>query len=243
MLIESFENEKIKYFVRLRNTKYIKEYNEFIVEGEHLVEEAIKCGLASEVIILNGYDYDTSLPKIFITNKILKKISLLESPQYIMALCKINKSDKLLGNKILILDNIQDPGNLGTIIRTCVAFNIDTICLSENTVSPYNDKVVRSSQGMIFKINIVEKDLKIFIEELKNNNIKVYGTDLKGSTLLKEIETPTSFALVLGNEGKGVRKEILDLCDEKILIEMNSKCESLNVGISAGIILYKWSEK
>lgn len=243
MLIESLENEKVKYFIKLRNSKYIKEYKEFIVEGEHLVEEAIISGYAKEIIILQNKNYDTSLPKTFVSERILKKISLLETPQYVMALCRVPENDKLIGNKILILDNIADPGNLGTIIRVSVAFGISTICLSENSVSPYNDKVVRSSQGMIFKINIIEKELKNFINELKKNSIKIYGTDLKGSTLLSEVEVPSTYALILGNEGKGIRREILDLCDEKVLIAMDSKCESLNVGVSAGIILYKWSEK
>lgn len=240
MLIESINNDKIKYYKKLRTTKYINEFKDFVVEGEHLVEEAIKSGYAKEIIILDGKNYTTNLPKIYVTEKVLKYISTLDSPQYVMALCYIKESNKLVGEKIVVLDNVSDPGNLGTIIRTSVAFGIDSIVISENSCSPYNDKVIRSSQGMIFKINIVECNLLDFIKSLKQNNIKVYGTDLKGSKLLNEIETPSSYALIFGNEGAGVRKEILDLCDEKILIEMSSNCESLNVGISAGIILYKW---
>lgn len=240
MLIESIDNDKIKYYRKIRNTKFIKEYKEFIVEGEHLVEEAIKSGFATEVIILKGKNYNTNLPKIFVNEKVLKNISLLETPQYVMALCKIKEETNNYGNRILILDNVSDPGNLGTIIRTSVAFGVNTIVLSENSVNIYNDKVIRASQGMIFKINIIEKELIRFIKELKENNIKVYGTDLKGSTKFSAVETPKSFALVLGNEGSGISKEILDLCDERILIEMNDNCESLNVGISSGIILYNW---
>ncbi len=240
MVIESTENDKSKYYRKIRNIKFIKEYNEFIVEGEHLVEEAIKSGYVKEIIILGGKNYNTDLPKIYVNEKVLKYISLLETPQYIMAVCKIKEYDNNYGNRILILDNINDPGNLGTIIRSCVAFGVDSIIVSESSVNIYNDKVIRASQGMIFKINIVESELTNIIKKLKSNNIKIYGTDLKGSKLLSDIDKPNSYALVLGNEGTGVRREILDLCDEKVLIEMSDNCESLNVGVSAGIILYNW---
>lgn len=240
MIIESIDNEKVKYYRKIRDMKYIKEYGEFIVEGEHLVEEAIKSDYAKEVIILGGRICNTGLPKIFVNEKILKSISLLDAPQYIMAVCKIKEENSYYGDKILILDNVGDPGNLGTIIRNSVAFGVDTIVLSERSVNIYNDKVIRASQGMIFKINIIEKELVSFINSIKNNNIKVYGTDLKGSKKLNDVEIPKSYALILGSEGAGIRKEILDLCDEKILIEMNDKCESLNVGVAAGIVLYEW---
>lgn len=240
MIIESTDNEKIKYYRKIRSSKYIKECGEFIVEGEHLVEEAITSGVAKEVILLGGKDYKTELPKIYVNERVLKTISLLEAPQYIMAVCKVKYISEEYGNRILILDNVSDPGNLGTIIRTSVAFGVSSIVLSENSVNVYNDKVIRASQGMIFKINIFEKELTSFIKEIKSKNIKVYGTDLSESKTLSELSKPDSYALVLGNEGAGVRKEILGLCDEKVIIEMNNECESLNVGISAGIILYEW---
>lgn len=240
MIIESANNDKVKYYRKIRNTKYIKEIGEFIVEGEHLVEEAIKSGYAKEVIILGGKNYNTNLPKIYVNERVLKSISLLDAPQYVMAVCKIKYIDENYGNKILILDNVSDPGNLGTIIRTAVAFGVTSIVLSENSVNIYNDKVIRASQGMIFKINIFEKELIGFINKLKKDNIKIYGTDLKGSKDLSDINISDYYALILGNEGAGVREEILGLCDEKILIEMDPSCESLNVGVSAGIILYEW---
>ncbi len=240
MIIESVQNDKIKYFRKLRETKYIKEYKEFIVEGEHLVEEAIKNGLALELIIESGKDYNSDLPKIYVSENVLKSISLLKTPQYVMALCKIVDDKEIKGNRILLLDNVSDPGNLGTIIRTSVAFNIDTIILSEDSVNLYNDKVVRSSEGMIFNTNIITMNLIDAINEIKNKGIKVYGTDLKGSKYLHEFSKPSSFALIVGNEGQGMKKEILDLCDEKIKIEMENNCESLNVGVATSIILYEW---
>ena len=241
MVIESVQNEKIKYFRKLRETKYIKEYKLFIVEGEHLVEEAIKNGCAKEIILLNGKDYNTDLNKIYVSDNVLKSISLLKTPQYIMALCNVIDNKEIKGSRLLLLDNVSDPGNLGTIIRSSVAFNIDTIILSEDSVNLYNDKVVRSSEGMIFNTNIITMNLSDSIKEIKNKGIKVYGTDLKGSKYLHEFNKPTSFALIVGNEGMGMKKEILDLCDENIKIEMNNNCESLNVGVATSIILYEWS--
>lgn len=240
MVIESVQNDKIKYFRKLRETKYIKEYKEFIVEGEHLVEEAIKNGLALELIIESGKDYNSDLPKIYVSENVLKSISLLKTPQYVMALCKIVDDKEIKGSRILLIDNVSDPGNLGTIIRSSVAFNIDTIILSEDSVNLFNDKVVRSSEGMIFNTNIITMNLKTAIDEIKSRGIKVYGTDLKGSKYLSEFDKPSSFALVLGNEGMGTKKEILDLCDENIKIEMSNSCESLNVGVAGSIILYEW---
>lgn len=240
MVIESVQNEKIKYFRKLRETKYIKEYKEFIVEGEHLVEEAIKNGIALELIILDGKDYKSDLSKIYVSDNVLKSISLLKTPQYVMALCSVKDNNEIKGNRLLLLDNVSDPGNLGTLIRSSVAFNIDTIILSEDSVNLYNDKVVRSSEGMIFNTNIITMNLKEAIKEIKNKNIKVYGTDLKGSKYLSEFDKPSSFALILGNEGMGTKKEILDLCDENIKIEMSNNCESLNVGVAGSIILYEW---
>ena len=180
MVIESVQNEKIKYFRKLRETKYIKEYKEFIVEGEHLVEEAIKNGCAKEIILLNGKDYNTNLPKIYVSDNVLKSISLLKTPQYVMALCKVKNNNEIKGSRLLLLDNVSDPGNLGTIIRSSVAFNIDTIILSEDSVNLYNDKVVRSSEGMIFNTNIITMNLSDSIKEI-NHRTKPDDVSLRGS--------------------------------------------------------------
>ena len=147
----------------------------------------------------------------------------------------------MLGEKILLLDGIQDPGNLGTIIRSAVAFNVDTICLSPDTVDIYNPKVLRSTQGMIFHTNIIIKSLKEIISMLKEREIPIYGTrvdyGIDVSTLREKDRK--KYALVMGNEGNGVSEEILDMCDEYIYISMNPDVESLNVGVATSIILYE----
>jgi len=155
-----------------------------------------------------------------------------------MGICK-KIGPKEAGNKIVMLDSIQDPGNLGTIIRSSVAFNVDTIILNKSCVDLYNSKVLRATQGMIFNINIIEEELKKIIPELIEKNYKIYGTKVNGGKSLKDIEKTDKFAIIMGNEGRGVKPEILDMCSDYIYIDMNKNCESLNVGIATSIILYE----
>lgn len=237
-MIESKNNEKIKNYRKLRDKKYIIEEKKYIVEGEHLVEEAIKNNLALEIIILDGKNYNTSLPKLIVNSEVLKSISVLETPQYIMAVVKINENNNL-DRRVVILDSVQDPGNAGTIIRNSVAFNIDTIVFTEGSVYPYNDKVVRASQGMIFNINICIMSLKETIKLLKEKNIKIYGTSMNGKEL-KNIKPDNEYGIIFGNEGAGISEYSTKNSDELIKIEMNNRCESLNVGVSSGIILYEF---
>ncbi|MBQ3141892.1 MAG: RNA methyltransferase [Bacilli bacterium] len=240
-MIESKNNEKIKYYRKLRDKKYILKEKKYIVEGYHLVEEAIKKGVALEIILLSGKEYKTNLNTIYVSEEVLKSISLLETPQSIMAVVKLEKND-ILGNKIVILDNVSDPGNVGTIIRNSVAFDIDSIVFTNNSVSPYNDKVIRASQGMIFHINIIEDSIENIFNKLKEEKIKIYVTSLIGKDL-KNIVKENKYAVVFGNEGSGVSNYSLENADENIKIEMNESCESLNVGVSSGIILYEFKVK
>ena len=238
MLYSSIENKKIKNIKKLNNKKYRDEFNKFLIEGEHLIQEAYKHGILEEVILEDGIDIEINVEKSYVANNVLKYISELDNPSKIMGICKkIDKKE--VGNKILILDEIQDPGNLGTIIRSCVAFNIDTIILSKNCVDIYNSKVLRATQGMIFNINIIEENLLDIIPNLKEIGYKVYGTKVNGGKSLKSVERCKKFAIIMGNEGNGVSKPVLDLCDEYIYIDMNSNCESLNVGVATSIILYE----
>lgn len=240
-MIESKNNEKIKYYRKLRDKKYILKEKKYIVEGYHLVEEAIKKGVALEIILLSGKEYKTNLNTIYVSEEVLKSISLLETPQSIMAVVKLEKND-VIGNKIVILDNVSDPGNVGTIIRNSVAFDIDSIIFTNNSVSPYNDKVIRASQGMIFHINIIEDSIENIFNKLKEEKIKIYVTSLSGKDL-KNIVKENKYAVVFGNEGSGVSNYSLENADENIKIEMNESCESLNVGVSSGIILYEFKVK
>ena len=238
MIITSLENDKIKSLCKLQQKKYRDESNTFLVEGEHLVQEADKANSIEELIITEEYNSNYNYPTITVTKEVMKKISNLDNPPVIMALCRKNNSNEIIGNKIVLLDEIQDPGNLGTIIRSSLAFNVDTIILS-NCVDLYNPKVLRGTQGMFYHINIVIKDTNSTIEYMKQNNIPVYGTSVEGGEELSKIDKTNKYCLIMGNEGKGLSQEVLDKCDKKLYIEMNNKTESLNVGVACSIILYE----
>lgn len=241
-IIHSLDNKKIKNLSKLLNKKYRDLGNEFLVEGEHLVEEAYKASKLKEVIKTEDYPNNYNVPTTIVTYEVIKKLSSSVTPQRVIGV--VNKlEEKELGNKILILDNIQDPGNLGTIIRSSVAFNIDTIILSETTVDLYNDKTIRSSEGMLFHINIIKRDIIKFIDKLHKLEYQVYGTKVTDGQNVKEANFPKKIAIVMGNEGAGIRKEILDKCDDYLFIPMSNSCESLNVGVATSIILYELDKR
>ena len=241
MLITSLDNERIKGYIKLKDRKYRKKSNTFIVEGKHLVLEAYKAGCIVELILEKDEVLPIDLPTVYVTNEIISRISEMESPSTVMALCKIPDQKEIVGNKILLLDGIQDPGNLGTIIRSSLAFNVDTIVLSPDCVDLYNAKVLRATQGMIFNINIVRQDLEEAIKKLKEDEVPIYGTRVQFGEDVTNLKTKdkSKYALVMGNEGNGVREEILDLCDCNLYIDMNDKVESLNVAVATSILLYE----
>ena len=237
MIIESINNEKVKYWRKIRTNKYINEYGEYIVEGEHLVEEAIKSGKAKYLIILDGTNYESNLEKYYVNEKVMNSVSLLKSVPTVMCVVKICSNETDFGKKVVLLDDVQDPGNVGTIIRTAYAFNFDTVILSKKTASIYNDKVIRASQGMIFHINVITDDLLNIIPKMKKEGFKIYSTLMNGKITPEEINDE-KFAVVLGNEGAGISESVQNLCDNSIVIPINNKCESLNVAITGAIIMY-----
>ena len=237
-VITSLDNKRIKNLSKLLVKKYRDEENKFLVEGEHLVEEAFKAGVLLEVVQCEDYNGSFDVETTYVTYDVIKKLSNTQNPQRIIGVCK-KMTEKELGSKVVILEDLQDPGNLGTIIRSSVAFNVDTIVVSNNTVDIYNDKVLRSSEGMLFHINIVKRDIDAFIDELHNEGYVVYGTKVDGGTNLKEVTSSEKMAIVMGNEGAGVKMSTLDKCDKYIYIPMNSDCESLNVGVATSIMLYE----
>ena len=242
IVLSSVSNDKIKKYIKLKNKKYRDMYGEFIVEGKHTVIEAFKAGLLKELIVLEQDDFLLPVRTIYVTKEVINKISSVDTPQTVLGLCsKINYDNIKLGKRILILDQLQDPGNLGTIIRSAVAFGIDSIVLSENTVDIYNPKVVRATQGMMFQVNIYKMNSDEIINTLKKIKIPLYGTLVDNGIEPKELskKEKSSFALVMGNEGNGVRSEISMLCDKNLYIKMNDSVESLNVAIAASILLYE----
>ena len=182
-------------------------------------------------------DVDT----IYVNDKVLKYLSSLTTPAPVIGIVE-KKVSKKIGDKVIVLDNVQDPGNLGTIIRSAVAFNFDTIILSDDTVDLYNPKVIRATQGMIFKINFIIGNLVDILKNLQSKKYVIYGTDVVDGKNIKTIEKSKKFAIIMGNEGNGISSDVKALCSNFIYIPMNKNCESLNVAVATSIIMYELSE-
>ncbi len=241
MIITSVTNEKIKSYVKLKEKKYRDESGLFMVEGEHLIREAYRKNLIKELILEEGETFSLDIEIIYVKKEVMKKLSSLDTPLSMIAICRIPQTKTTLGERILLLDGIQDPGNLGTIIRSAVAFNVSTIVLGNKTVDLYNSKVLRATQGINFYINIINDDLVKVIEALKKEKYTIYGTDVKKGldvSVLSQDEKK-HLALVIGNEGQGISPEIYQLCDEYLHIKMSNQAESLNVAVATSILLYE----
>ena len=239
-LITSLQNNKIKELNKLNEKKYRDETNLFLVEGDHLVNEAYKTNQLVEVLATQSFKEDIDVPITYISDDVMKKLSNMKSPSNVIGVCKKFKPIGY-GKRIIILDNLQDPGNLGTIIRSASSFNFDTIVLSEISVDLYNDKVIRASEGMIFHTNVIRCNIKEFVKELKSNNYKVYTTDVNGGEIVSEVDYKTKVAIIIGSEGAGVGS-VKELADKTIYIPMNKRCESLNASVAASIIMYEVSK-
>lgn len=235
-MITSASNNTIKALIKLKQKKYRDETGYYLVEGEHLVEEAMK---AKQVeCLISTKDITSDLPIIVVSNEVMSKLSFTKSPQSIMAKCKIKKEKKLIdGKRYLILDDLQDPGNIGTLIRTALAFSIDQVILSNNCVDLYNDKLLRSMQGANFHISCIYDDLKTVISTLKKNNVKIIGSALENGQDIKQIKISEKMAFIVGNEGNCMNKDILQECDYVGYIPINT-IESLNVAIAGSIMMY-----
>ena len=241
MVISSLENQRVKNWVRLQQKKYRDLTSSYLVEGYHLLEEAIKANVILEIILLEGEEEISGFSCTYVTGDVMKKITSLESTVKVVAVCKKQEFSSIFGNKLLLLDEIQDPGNLGTIIRSSVAFGVDMILLSENTVDLYNPKVLRSTQGMHFHIPILSVNSFDALTFLKENEYTILGTNVVNGVDARKIDQSSlnKFCLVMGNEGNGIRPSISDLCDKNLYIPISDKVESLNVGVACSILLYE----
>lgn len=238
MRIDSLTNAQVKRWVTLQSVKGREEHGVFLVEGEHLVEEAVKTGWAKKLLVREGYDNPyPSLGAVHLSTPVFKKVSQLESLGWIMAECTLPQNNELNGSRFLVADRIQDPGNLGTILRIAVAFGFDQVICSSDCVDLTNDKVIRSTQGAIFHIPVVRGPLSELLETLKAQGITVYATAASGELALGQVSPHDNVALILGNEGAGVSPAVMEQAEHRLKIEM-SAFESLNVAIAAGIVAY-----
>ncbi len=238
MLITSVNNEKIKELVKYKNKSIRDTTNKFLIEGVHLVEEAIKEDLVIELYLLEDSNLSYKYPITYISKNVMEKLSMLESISPVIALCH-KKENSVIGSRILVLDNIQDPGNLGTMIRSACAFNFDTVLLSSDSVDVYNPKVIRSTKGMLFHINIIVSNLEETLLSLKENNYDILTTNVNNGIDIKTYQPSAKLVLIIGNEGHGVRDSIAKLANYNIYIKMSNKCESLNAAVAASILMYE----
>ena len=242
MDITSLANVKVKEWVKLQKKKHRDERGLFLIEGEHLVEEANKLGIIEQLIIPIGEKTGFNASECYyVTPGILKKISTNISNPKIIAVCRYFELPCKQYHKIILLDGLQDPGNIGTIIRTAVSFEFDAIYLSLEAVDRYNEKLIRATQGALFQIPVIQGDLAALIFDLKEKGMEIYAASLNDAIPLQSVSNSNAFALIFGNEGKGISKELLKLSDFNVKIEMEG-FESLNVGVAAGILMYHFSK-
>ena len=238
MRIDSLTNAQVKRWVTLQTPKGRQEHGVFLVEGEHLVDEAVATGWAKKLLVREGHDNPySSLDAVHLSTPVFKKVSQLESLGWIMAECTLPTAVELHGSRFLVADRIQDPGNLGTIIRIAVAFGFDQVVCSSDSVDLTNDKVIRATQGALFHVPVVRGDLSELLTQLKSHAITLYATAAQGEVKLSQVTPHDHVALILGNEGAGVSADVLKLADHRLAIEM-SAFESLNVAIAAGIVAH-----
>lgn len=240
MIITSLDNKKIKKYLKLKQKKYRDHLKLFLIEGEHLVKEAIKSNYLVDLLVLEDSNLDFNFSYTIVSNNIMKKLSNMDSIPKAIGICKFLNQSEVFGDKILVLDDVQDPGNLGTIIRTLDSAGYKDLILSQGSAEPYNPKVVRSTMGAIFRLNLHRNiNLKDELENLKNKGYKIVITSLDTESYYYDLNFSEKIVVVIGNESKGVSKEIQDIADIKIKIPMLGKTESLNAAVATSIIAYE----
>lgn len=253
--ITSKENEFIKHVKKLKDKKYRDMNNEYVIEGIKLVAEAIQeKAPIKQIILCDDCEKNAMIPKelmyeiaknecIYVTEKIFKYLSEVQTPQGISAIIERKSKDTEIDytqDVIVALDDVQDPGNLGTILRTVDSIGLTQILVSKGTADAYNPKVVRSTMGAIFRVKIIEcEDLKQTLKEVKKHKFKIVVSSLQAQNTIYNINYNKKI-IVIGNEANGVEAEIQELADEKVKIPMLGKTESLNASVATGIILYEY---
>ncbi len=255
--ITSSSNPIIKEIKGLYRKKERWKQKKFIIEGVKIVEECLNKKYLIDYVVYSNKLYDVAEGKkllnkiekynidiVHIPNNLFNEISDIKNPQGIMAIVKINliSLDDIINdeNFLVLLDEVMDPGNMGTIIRTADAFGATGIILTDGSVDVYNPKVVRSSMGSIFHIPLcyVEDKLLAF-KTFKEKNIAILATSLEGKKFIQDVDFKKDFVFIIGNEARGISQESINYADELVKIYMPGKAESLNAAIAASIIMYE----
>jgi TrmH family RNA methyltransferase len=250
MRITSTKNEKIKATKQLLQKKYREKSKSYLIEGFHLIEEAVKSKavlkeiFATESAVVNLSENLRSMAQV-VSDEVMSSLTESKTPQGVVAVVAIPSIEGGdFRGKWVLLDNVQDPGNVGTIIRNADAFGCQGVVLGKGSVDLYQPKLVRAMQGSHFHIQVIQGDLEEVIPKFKENNIKVLATALNNrSQKLASLPSMSDFAVVMGNEGSGVSEPVQELADEIVFIEMFGQAESLNVGVASGITLYQLTKR
>ncbi|MCI9063539.1 MAG: RNA methyltransferase [Clostridia bacterium] len=253
--ITSKDNSIIKHIKKLKEKKYRNQYNEYIVEGAKIISEAVRENAnIKQIIICDGCENNELIEThlkyelakyecIYVPNNIFKMLTDVENPQGVLAVIeKSGKNAEIRYDEdiIVVLDDVQDPGNVGTILRTIDSVGLKQVIVSKGTADIYNSKVIRSTMGAIFRVNVIEcENIKQTLQELKKNNFKITVTSLEAKKTIYDIDYNKK-VIVVGNEANGVSKDVQKLADEKVIIPMLGNTESLNVSIATGIVLYEY---
>ncbi|WP_052807267.1 TrmH family RNA methyltransferase [Risungbinella massiliensis] len=252
--LESTQNDHVKRWKKLQTRKGREKANSMLIEGEHLLSEALKSphitishiiveGDSQEIVssYLKRFPTISDFPIFLLSPSLFRQIAETESPQKIMAEISLPKSDMIVSADgfYLLLDRIQDPGNLGTLLRTAQAVGVTQVIVGKGTVDPYNGKVVRSSMGAILHVPLAQEDLKEVILCLQQHKISVVGTSLHTEIMYDEADYSSGCAILLGNEGQGVDPALQEMVDQTVRIPMPGGTESLNVAIAGGLLLYE----
>ena len=248
-MITSVTNKKIKEIHKLKENRNIKKYQKYLIEGVHLVEEALKSELVEEIIVSENFTnskvFDNFYGEVTIVSEnVFKSLTDTVTTQGVIAVCKIKNKQLDISkySRVLIIDQVQDPGNLGTIIRTADAFSFDCIILGKGTTSIYGQKVIRSTQGSNFHIDCFD-NIDILDVIPKMEDFDLYATSLKGDRYLEQIDSVgEKVAVIFGNEVKGVAQEVVSLSDGVIEIPQYGTKHSLNVSVSAGIVIWEMTK-
>ena len=236
--INSLQNSRIKKWTALHKKKDRDETGLFLVEGEHLIGEALQADCVEDIITDTQCPYDFA--SVFhVTPAIMNKLSENVSEVHLIAVChKLDTAPKEI-KRVILLDGVQDPGNLGTLVRTAVSFSFDAVYCSEDTCDLYNDKAVRSTQGALFHIPVIRGNLNDLVTALQHDGVKVIATSLQQSHTMDEIPAVKKMAFIFGNEGQGVNEQLQQMANDRLRIDMHG-FESLNVAVAGGIVMYQY---
>lgn len=244
ILISSVQNERVKQWKKLHTAKGRKKEQRYLIETWHLIEEAQRANRLLECMLTQeAYDvYATLLtvPITIITSEISQTLAQTMTPTGIFGVVAMSFDETpITKGKWVLLDSVQDPGNMGTIIRTADAAGFDGVVIGEGCVDVFNDKTVRSMQGSQFHIKLYKGCLIDYIQQMISQGIAVYGSELNDkATTVFELPYTSHVALVMGNEGSGISKEVLSECTQSVYIPILGQAESLNVAVAASVMMY-----